>query len=274
MLPTIMIFGHEISTYSLCALIGIICAIVLFSVLHRKDKTLNSVQMVNIPLVSILGIFIGAHLLYGITHIDHIWWVLCHLNIVFSSWELFIAYMGDIFGGMVFYGGLIGGLLAGGIYCKYMKLDPWLYADAYAPSIPLFHAFGRIGCFMSGCCYGIESSWGFVYENALSDVANGVVRLPIQLIEAGGDLLICAVLVFIAYGHKYRKGTLICLYLFSYAILRFITEFFRGDEIRGIVFGLSTSQWISLLILIVVSIWAVRLYRPKDQTQNGETTVR
>ncbi|MGN0536937.1 MAG: prolipoprotein diacylglyceryl transferase [Acutalibacteraceae bacterium] len=273
MIPTITVLGYEISMYSIFALVGIICAVVLFAVLHRQDKTLNSVQMVNIPIVSILGIFIGAHLLYGITHIDHIWWVLCHLNVVFSSWEMFIAYMGDIFGGMVFYGGLIGGLLAGGIYCKCMKLDLWLYADAYAPSIPLFHAFGRIGCFMSGCCYGIESSWGFVYENALSDAANGVVRVPIQLIEAGGNLLICAMLIFITCRHKYHKGTLICLYLFSYAVLRFIMEFFRGDEIRGIVLGLSTSQWISLLILIVVSIWTVRLYRPKYQTKNGETSV-
>lgn len=264
MMPTIIFFGYEISMYSICALTGIICAVILFVVLHRKDNTLNSVQKVNIPLVSGLGIFIGAHFLYGLTHIDHIWWVLCHLNVAFSGWEIFIAYMADIFGGMVFYGGLFGGLLAGGIYCKCMKLDPWLYADAYAPCIPLFHAFGRVGCFMAGCCYGIENSWGFVYENALYDAANGVTRLPIQLIEAGGELLICAMLTVIAYRHKYRKGTLICLYLFSYAILRFITEFFRGDEIRGIFLGLSTSQWISLLILVILAVRAMRLYCLKN----------
>lgn len=264
MFPIITVLGYDIPMYAVCAMVGILCAALLFVILNRSNVTLNSVHKVNIPLVAAFGVFIGAHLLYGITHIDHIWWVLCHLNVVCSNWEMFIAYMSDIFGGMVFYGGLIGGLLAGGIYCKHMKLDLWLYADAYAPSIPLFHAFGRVGCFMSGCCYGIESSWGFMYENALSETANGVTRLPIQLIEAGGDLLICAMLIIVSCHHKCRKGSLICLYLFSYAILRFFTEFFRGDEIRGIIFGLSTSQWISLLILGVVTFWTIRIRRQND----------
>ena len=79
--------------------------------------------------------------------------------------------------------------------------------------------------------------------------ANGVIRLPIQLIESAGDLIIFAILLFLSY-KKLRKGTLFLLYLFMYGILRMTTEFFRGDEIRGFLFGISTSQWISILLII------------------------
>lgn len=267
MLPSVTVFGIEIGMYSVCAIVGFIFAIILFYILNRKNKNLNSVQKVNIPVVSAFGVFLGAHILYGITRIDRIWWVICHTDKLFEGWNSFIFYFTDIFGGMVFYGGLIGGLIAGGIYCKCLKLDTMTYADAFAPSIPLFHTFGRIGCFLGGCCYGIESKWGFVYHNSGLESANGVCRLPIQLIEAGGDIIICIILVILTYKNL-RKGMIMYLYLFMYSILRFLTEFFRGDEIRGFLFGISTSQWISIIIFIVTVILIIRLYKNKINIKN------
>ena len=273
MLTYINFFGKDIPVYALCAIVGVLFSILLFVILHRKNPRLNSVQKANVPVVAMLGVFIGAHLLYGITHMDSIVWVICHLDTVFESFEIFSAYMSDIFGGMVFYGGLLGGLAAGAIYCKYMGLDPWVYGDAYAPCIPLFHAFGRVGCFLAGCCYGIESTWGIVYENAPDEAANGVMRLPIQLFEAAGELAICAVLVIVFLRLKKPKaGTLLCLYFLMYTVLRFITEFFRGDEIRGIFLGFSTSQWISMLLFVLSAIKLISLYHRKIPDKKFDVT--
>lgn len=267
MLPYITIFGKQINTYSICALLGLAFACILVFFMTRKRKDINRTQLVNIPIVAAFGSFFGAHILYGLTHLDHIWWVICHTDKAFESWESFLFYFTDIFGGMVFYGGLIGGIIAGAIYCRYMKLDTMFYADIYAPAIPMFHAFGRLGCFLGGCCYGIESSWGFIYHDSLIETANGVTRLPIQLIEATGDLLICAVLVILS-KKKSQKGMSIYLYLLMYSILRFTTEFFRGDEIRGFLFGVSTSQWISIIIFVIAVIFILRLYK-KDNKQTA-----
>ncbi len=269
MLPTLTIFGIEIGTYSICVIAGIIFASLYVGIVYkvRRNPAINSVQTVNIPIVAGIGAFIGAHILYGLTHLDHIWWVLTHLSAVFESFDSVIAYFADIFGGMVFYGGLIGGIIAGLIYMKHMKLDSMMYADLYAPAIPLFHAFGRIGCFLGGCCYGIESSWGFTYTIAPTD-SNGVVRLPIQLIESAGDILIFIILAVLS-SKKLRKGMLMYLYLILYPILRFTTEFFRGDEIRGFFLWFSTSQWISIILFTISCICIFRLYK-RDGTKSKQ----
>lgn len=256
MFPTIYIFEKEISTYSIVAIIGIAAAVlyVWIKVRHRKD--IDKIQIVNIPAVAFIGAFIAAHIMYGITHFDKLCWCITHGNRVFESLESFTFYFTDIFGGMVFYGGLLGGIATGVIYCKKLKLDTMFYADIFAPAIPLFHAFGRIGCFLGGCCYGIECNWGFVYEHSGVLEADGVRRLPIQLIESAGDIIIFVILVILSYKNL-KKGTLFLLYLIMYGFLRIITEFFRGDEIRGFLFGISTSQWISVILIVVSSIMLV-----------------
>ena len=161
---------------------------------------------------------------------------------------------------MVFYGGLVGAILMAYLYSRLAKIDFWLYADIFAPAIPLFHAFGRIGCFMAGCCYGIENDWGFVYHNEYLDQSiNGVTRLPIQLIEAGFNIIIMLVLVYCD-TRRFKKGSLLGIYFILYPTVRFIDEFFRGDEIRGHLLFLSTSQWISIIIFITGAIILSKRY--------------
>lgn len=149
-------------------------------------------------------------------------------------------------GGIVFYGGLFGILFSVWIFSKKRKYDAWLILDSIAPAFPLFHIFGRIGCLLAGCCYGVETTWGVI----LADDPN-VVRFPVQFVES-----ICNLFIFIGMllmerkRYSYKNNLLI--YLFSYSICRFILEFFRGDDIRGIWFGnLSTSQYISLGIIFI-----------------------
>lgn len=258
--PTVSVFGYEIATYSIAALVGIAFAAIYVWRTVKDRKNIDQIQIVSIPAMAFIGAFIGAHIMYGITHLDKLWWCITHINTVFESFDSFLFYANDIFGGMVFYGGLIGGMIIAVLYCKKQKLDIRYYADLFAPAIPLFHAFGRVGCFLGGCCYGIECQWGVVYPHET------VTRLPIQLFESVGDIVIFFILVILSH-KKIKKGTLFLLYLIMYGILRIITEFFRGDVIRGFVWGISTSQWISMILIIVSCIiFFVRSRKYKTNT--------
>ena len=249
MYPTITVLGYDITSYSICAVIGIAISALYVWAKTKKRTDLDSLQLVNIAAVSGLGAFFGAHILFGITNISKISSLFSAQNSPADVARILI----EMFGGMVFYGGLIGGILTGIYYIKHLKhivLDPMVYADVFAPAIPLFHIFGRIGCFFGGCCYGMESKWGFVYHNAPIPESNDVVRLPIQLIESFGNLIIFLILNHMSKKPHYN-GRLMFTYLTIYPIMRFILEFFRGDVVRGFFLGLSTSQWVSVILFIV-----------------------
>lgn len=245
MIPYITIFGKQITLYIIMSLIGIfVVGILACYLVKKKDKDEN--DMLVLLLVAAIGLLVGGHLLYALTKIDVIIRLVENFDKL-KSFKEFINILVYIFGGSVFYGGLIGGLIAGYIYVKKKKLDKKLLFDIGAVIIPLFHMFGRVGCFLSGCCYGIESDFGFTYTKSLIEQANGVNRFPIQLVEASYNLILF-ILLFFFYKKEKFKGKLIYLYLILYPIGRFIFEFFRGDEYRGFIFGLSTSQFISILL--------------------------
>ena len=258
MFPLIHLFGREISTYSIMAGLGIlVCYLAVVRPGLKRCKDLKGTTVVTLSLWAALGLFLGAHLLYGLTHAWKIGYAFTHLDKVFQSWDSFIAYGMDIFGGMVFYGGLIGAVIAAAIYLKASKQDIAGYADLLSPAIPLFHAFGRIGCFLGGCCYGVESPFGFVYTNSLAPEANDVSRFPVQLVEAAANFLLAICMLWLFHKKKLKKGRLILVYGLSYPVIRFILEFWRGDQIRGIFFGLSTSQWISLAVFAISAVIAL-----------------
>jgi phosphatidylglycerol:prolipoprotein diacylglycerol transferase len=134
--------------------------------------------------------------------------------------------------------------------------------DFVVPAIPLFHFFGRIGCFLAGCCFGIESSFGFTFNHSIVDEANGINRFPVQLLEAFINILLFFILdVFRR--KKLFKQNIIYLYLLLYSFARFFIEFLRGDVYRGFFFVLSTSQIISILIFcfIMPKIYGLVIHR-------------
>ncbi|MBR2658994.1 prolipoprotein diacylglyceryl transferase [Candidatus Saccharibacteria bacterium] len=266
MLPVITIFGHDFSMYAICACVGILLALFVAMKTAKRLKVDDNNVLI-LGLVSAIGIFLGGHILYALTNF--------HLIIEFfqkidqvNSFGLFLNCFLIIFGGQVFYGGLIGGLIAGYIYLKKTKKDVALYAYIAAPSIPLFHAFGRIGCFLGGCCYGVEWEHGITYHNDPIEIANGTPRLPIQLIEAGCNFALFGVLYYLQRKGK-CKNSLIFIYLAAYSIIRFIDEFFRGDAYRGFIGPLSTSQFISILIFIFAICGIIRLW-----IKNGKSVAR
>lgn len=251
MLGSFVFLGREYGYYTILALVGVLVA-GAFSFIKAKKSGLNEVKIVILMLFAAIGVLIGGHLLYGITRIGGFYLLGSAKDLI----EFFLIF-GTLFGGQVFYGGLLGGIAAGAIYAKVSKLEDFGgYADILAAAVPLFHFFGRIGCFLGGCCYGIESGFGFTFHNSVIKSANGVNRFPVQLFEAGFNLLLF-LLILVLLNKKKLKHRLFFLYLFIYAVGRFILEFFRGDTYRGFLFGLSTSQIISLIILVVVSVYFV-----------------
>ena len=103
----------------------------------------------------------------------------------------------------------------------------------------------------------MESPFGFVYTNSLAPEANGVSRFPVQLVEAAANFLLAICMLWLFHKKKLKKGRLILVYGLSYPVIRFILEFWRGDQIRGIFFGLSTSQWISLAVFAISAVIAL-----------------
>ena len=252
MFPYFIIFGKMITTYFLLALIGAFVAGVFACVLARK-RGLDDNNIIIILLFSAVGAILGGHILYGITNIKLIPEIFNSHN--FSE---LTKNLQAVFGGAVFYGGLIGGIIAAYITMRVMKLDLKQYADILTLAIPLFHSLARVGCFLGGCCYGIECEFGIIVTgNILVPTINDVSRFPVQLLEA-----VLNAILFMTLYLLYKKtligsglqGKLIYIYLILYSIIRFFDEFLRGDEIRGFVLGLSTSQFISILIFALTSL--------------------
>lgn len=248
MFPSFEIFGKVIGTYSLSAIIGLAVCAALATALGKKYNI--KFDDIILFLLSVgIGLLVGGHILYGIVNTPLLIKVLAALPE--RGFGATLASLGTVFGGSVFYGGLFGSIIAIKIHIKFSKLEnKHVMMNVYAATIPLFHVFGRIGCFLGGCCYGIESSFGFTtHTNEYVLGINGVSRFPVSLLEASLNLIIFFVILytFKKFGEKY---SLIHLYLFLYSMVRFSTEFLRGDEIRGIWGPFSTSQWISLALFV------------------------
>ena len=171
---------------------------------------------------------------------------------------------GLIEGGFVFYGGLLGGIAGYFLGIKIAGTDARTFLNTFAFVIPYVHAFGRIGCFCAGCCYGIEYTGPF-------SVAG---HFPVQLVEAG----LLFVFAFVVLAHISASVPLFLYYILYYSTLRFFLEFLRGDEARGSVnFGadvsLSTSQLISLILFMVDIILIVLIKcRKSDKVKQEEAT--
>lgn len=148
-------------------------------------------------------------------------------------------------GGFVFYGGLIFGLIYYLFYSLIFKKFDFQKSYLLAPGLIMGHAVGRIGCFLTGCCYGSQCDLPWAIK------LSGELRHPVQLYEAISLIL----LGFLSLNWIKKKKTnlyVILHYLLIYSAVRFIVEFFRGDELRGVFWlSLSASQLISLGMFLI-----------------------
>ena len=225
--PFIHIGNITLPMYGLCTMVGTVFALLAVFRLRKKGSPLSEDNLLDALIWAILLGFLCAKLLYFVVdppQMPHSW---------AEVWDLISA-------GLVFYGGLLGGLLGLLFASRKTKRNILTFTDLMAPCFCLAHAGGRIGCLMAGCCYGME------YTGPCAVVLDGVSRLPTQPMEAGFLVILSGVLTAI-FLKKPRRGTVTGWYMVLYAVWRFIIEFFR-DDFRGSVGVLSTSQFISLFI--------------------------
>ena len=242
-------------TYGLMTAIGIIAAYLLMERRAKQNNFTEEQQSKTLGLILFCLIFgyLGSKILYILTILPRLL-------------EDPAVFLQSLSGGWVVFGGLLGGMFGAWLFCHWQKLPVGRYFDLAFPAVALAQAFGRVGCFFAGCCYGVEtdSAFSIVFQHS-QYAPNHVHLVPTQLISAVLDLVLCLFLLWYEKNKEKYSGELAALYLILYSAGRFVLEFWRGDLIRGAVGPLSTSQFIGLFTLLAGIVLLVLIRRKKGE---------
>ena len=253
MFNDIVIGPITIHMYGVMIAAGFLAAL-LMTLRRGKKRGYDEDIIWGIFFCAIIGGMLGTRILYYIVEIPEI------MKDPSILW--------DFKNGYVVYGGIIGGILVGWLYCRIKKLKFLEYFDLMMPSIALAQGFGRIGCFLAGCCYGKETSGPLAVTFTNSDFApNNVALIPTQIYSGFLDFAHFLLLLYVA-KHKKADGQVAACYLIFYSIGRFVIEFFRGDIERGSVGVLSTSQFISIFTTVAGIILLLTVVKKQKQEAN------
>ena len=212
-----------------------------FALVRARARGLDGNRVMDLGIWIIISALIGAKLLLLIVDFDTFRQNPRELVTLMRS-------------GGVFYGGLIAAVAVAMWYLRRHRLPVWGVSDAFAPGIALGHVIGRMGCFFAGCCFGRSTDvpWAVTFRNeyAAQNVGTtlNVPLHPTQLYEAGAELIILGLLLVFERKGRPFAGRTFWGYMLLYGITRFIIEFYRGDA-RGMVGSLSTSQFVSVLLV-------------------------
>jgi phosphatidylglycerol:prolipoprotein diacylglycerol transferase len=256
--------NFPVNTYGVFLALAFLAAIFVTVRLAQRDG-LPKEKIYDLCLWLLLSSLVGSKLLMLLTEPEY------------RQNPLLLFSLDFLRSGGVFYGGLLGAIIAGYILMRRWKLPWWKTADACAPGIALGNVLGRLGCFFAGCCWGKPTTlpWGVRFPpegHEITGVPAGVPLHPTQLYESLSMLIVFFLLLWL---HKRKKfsGQVILAYAVIYATVRFLIEFVRDDP-RGDVLGLTTLTGLSTsqLIGIVVGIGALILLIARWRRAN-ETTV-
>lgn len=255
----IKVGGLTIYSYGLCILIGVVIAYIFFT---RKAKAfgLNSEKVSEMFLWCVFGVFVGGKIFFFFEDPVHYWK---------NPSDFF-----DNFGsGFVFYGSFLTTVPILVWWFRKNKLPVWEMFDLIGIGGAFVHAFGKIGCFMSGCCHGkvCHNAWGVTFNHPLTNAEPaGVPLYPVQLWDSAIVFAAIAVMLWLQ-NRKQFSGQLFLIYGLWYALGRFLTENYRGDEARGYLFGglLSHSQFIAILVFAACALlygwrWMTARKEPKS----------
>lgn len=241
------LFGRLVAYYGLMILLGIFASIPLAYFQVRRFR-LKADDLVVICGIGIFFGIIGAKALY----------LFVSREFIDVSMLADLSYTASLLnGGFVFLGGVAAGFPAA-IFCsRKLKISVQPYIQACMGCIPIVHGFGRIGCFLTGCCYGIPYSGFFSVVYTQSQFApNGTGLFPVQLLEASAEFILGGCLL--AFSRKLRGVSSLFCYLLFYSVLRFFLEFLRYDEIRGGVGFVSTSQILSIAMFVFSLLYFIK----------------
>ncbi len=219
---------------------------------------------------------------------DLLFWIMvagivgARLAYVLSDLSYFLAHPARIVrideGGLVYFGGFLGAWLVLYLFARSRRIPFFELADFVVTSLPLAHAFGRVGCFLNGCCHGAPTrcALGVTYpersmvwhrklmSGLLGPSSSSSVPVhPVQLYEASFNLVLFALLVAV-WRSKRRTGMVGVVYLLVYPVGRFALELLRGDH-RIRLLGLSVAQWVSIVLFVAgLILWRVLVRKPKS----------
>lgn len=259
MYPKLFEFGViNVYTYGLVLaaayLIGLQVAVV-----RGRARGLDPNRLMDLGILVFVGALVGARLLLVVVDIDRF------LRDPADLWSL-------VRSAGVFYGGFLLAVVLALWYMRRHAMPLWTTCDAFAPGIAIGQAVGRLGCLLAGCCYGrpTDAPWGITFADPLAAATAGtplgIGLHPTQLYESAAALGILGVLLHMERrGHSFAGRTFLT-YVLAYSIARFVIEVYRGDA-RGTIFDVvSTSQFISaILVPMSVVMLAVRVSRAARQ---------
>ena len=269
MYPELFRIGSfPVNTYGVFLALAFLCAILITVKLAERDG-LPRDRIYDLCLWMLLASLIGSKILMLFTEPEY------------RDNPLQLISLDFLRSGGVFYGGLLGAVLAGYLLMKRYKLPWWKTADACAPGIAIGNFFGRQGCFAAGCCWGKPTNlpWGVKFSelgHEITGVPTDTYLHPTQLYESFAMLL---VFFFLLWLHKRKRfdGQVLLAYALLYSTIRFAVEFVRNDprgDILGLttLTGLSTSQLISIVIGISALIVLIIRRRPSLKIRENTNT--
>ncbi|MBN2143579.1 MAG: prolipoprotein diacylglyceryl transferase [Candidatus Aureabacteria bacterium] len=238
MYPVVFQWGWlTIFTYGCFLALGFLLATMAFADLGKKSGFQKD-DLMDFTIWILVASIVGARILYILINLPH-----------YQEHPLEIILLNR--GGLVFYGGILGGILAGICYLKKKKLPVLKIGDMAMTVIPLGQMFGRIGCFLNGCCFGRPTTFPikvtFPLGSPACDYYQELMPVhPVQLYES--IALGCFFLLLLTIYEKKRfDGQMIALYGMGYAVIRFLLEFLRGDN-PPILAGLTLSQCVGIVV--------------------------
>jgi phosphatidylglycerol:prolipoprotein diacylglycerol transferase len=226
------------------------------SLIEARRLRLDEDKLVNVILVTLIASVFGARMLYVIEHLQEFrreW------GSALALWQ----------GGLTLYGGVVAGTFAGLVAARRFGLPMWVVADALTPAFALGTMFGRVGCYLNGCCYGhpTELPIGVVFPpDSFAGLEYGAVPVhPSQLYNAAAGLLLFAV----TWALRKRvtvPGTLFWGFLVGFSLLRIPLDLTRSYEPEAVLLHLGAwdvteSQLTSFALAMFGLLMLVRLRR-------------
>jgi phosphatidylglycerol:prolipoprotein diacylglycerol transferase len=209
---------------------------------------LNKDNVIDISLFILIGGLIGARLVYVLLNIGY-----------FAVHPVEVFYLSQ--GGLVYYGGFVFGLASAWLYTFLKKISFWAMMDLLAPYIALGQAVGRIGCFLNGCCYGIEAPENFPL--GVRFPASDIPRHPTQVYSS---LILLFLFFILRAAQKFRRfpAEIFLAYASLYSFQRFFVEFLRGDNLP-VLAGFTFSQMASAAVFFAsLALYAILYARWKN----------
>ncbi len=263
MFPELLSIGPvTIHTYGLLVAVGILAGVLLGEHLFRQAGG-EPGRIIDMSVIVVLAGLVGARFAFVLINWDY--YAGAPLEIL-KFWR----------GGLVFFGGLIGGSAAFILLTRFYSLPLREMLDIGAAVVPFGHAFGRLGCFSAGCCYGKPSNlpWSVTFSHP-DCLAADVLNIPVHPTQLYSFLFLAGLTAFLVRLHPRRRfpGQMASFYLLFYGVFRFAVEFLRGDprgSIRAAGITLSVSQWLSLAVFITGAAMYVLFSRRTRQNAAGE----